>query len=456
MSMKRLLMITVVLMLLCSVAMAETLSAPMSEQDMAAIWQASFDRMGTWGAVNLSGELPEKGMITYDRALAIARQAIFDKYGTPAEELDAMGVYPDYYMEAWHLYFSPVKEQDVAYDSGYYAAPGAYRVYMNARTGEVTYCNWYMDEFWDYAQRVWDNGSKDTVYGRAKTVSFFQQSQEQQEHFRQLLTEAGYDVSVINNSPEHILQRKKLDIMFADPATVVQPEDDPLIAKAWAAVGEKYGLDTALMRKYAYCATWSDLDLGTEDVFIAYNYEQEFLWQEEHITDWDCRLFSYAQRLGNFLVQMDAETGDVVNVVRVYTDEEELTGDKLLHKNRWTAEDLVAFDQAFADYKQQMDAAVASELPYAEQNALHYEILHAIGGEIGQYKAIEIARAAAAEQAGMTQEAFLQAWPEGDAFYGRDGVYEVELWAGEGPVWQVLISSSDGEVISVEKTDGVG
>lgn len=456
MAMKRLLVLTVMLMLLCGTASADTLKTDMTEAEMTAIWQASFDKMGTYGDVNQSGELPEKGMMTYEHALDVARQSIFDKYGTPAEELDAMGVYPDYYLETWHLYFSPLTDGDVDRDPVYYAAPGAYRVYVDAWTGEVTYCNWYMDEFWDYAQRVWDNGSRDTVYGRAQGVDFFTQSRERQDYFRELMKDAGYDISVINNAPERILLRKTLDIMFADPATVIQPEEDEIIARAWAALEETYGLSTDLMRKYAYCATYSDLDTGTVDVFIAYNYEQEFLWQEDRISEWDCRLFSYANRLGNFMVQMDEATGEVMNVVHIYTDDGTDSGDKLMNKWRWTAEDLVIFDAAYTDYKQKMDAAAEEGKSREEMDMLHYELLRALGGDIGPYQAVTLAQEAAAREAGMTMEKFLEMWPESNVFYNRDGAYDVELWAGSGPVWQLQVSGRDGTILSVQKTDGVG
>ncbi|MBQ8654170.1 MAG: PepSY domain-containing protein [Clostridia bacterium] len=453
--MKRMLLMLIVL-LLPAAALSETLTEPMTEADMAAIWQSSFDRMGTYGAVNQSGELPQKGMISYDTALETARQAIISRYGTPEEELDAMGVYPDYYTEEWHLYFSPARNGDVDYDGGYYAAPGAYRVYLDAWTGEITYCNWYMDEFWNYAQRVWDRGDRDVVYGRAQGVSFFSQSREKQAYFIKLMEDAGYDVAVIDRSPERILLRKTLDIMFADPADVVQPEDDPLIRRAWDAVEAYTGLEADVLRSYAYCATYSEMDTGTRDVFIAYNYEQEFLWQEDRIGEWEGLLFSFARCLGNFMVQLDSETGEALNVVHVYPDEEAGSQEFLLRRRRWTADDFRAFDQAYKDYARQMKEAAAAGKSRGELNALSYELMHPLRGDVGPYRALELAQEAAASEAGMPAEKFRAVFTGSSVFYSRDDAYEIEFWSEEGPIWRVTINAMDGAVLSADQTDGEG
>ena len=72
-------------MLLPSAGLADTLSAPMTEAEMEAIWRESFDRMNTTAEVNPSGELPGAGMLDYPTALILARQVILDTYGTPEE-----------------------------------------------------------------------------------------------------------------------------------------------------------------------------------------------------------------------------------------------------------------------------------------------------------------------------------------------------------------------------------
>ncbi|MGN1020657.1 MAG: hypothetical protein ACI4O7_09810 [Aristaeellaceae bacterium] len=456
-------------LLLPGAGVADTLSAPMTPAEMEAIWQESFGRMHTTAEVNPSGELPGAGMLDYPTALALARQTILDTYGTPEEELDAMGVYPDYYEDVWHLYFTPLNGVDVDADHDA-SGVGEYRVYLSAATGEVEYVNWYIDDFWPLAQRVWDAGKRDVVYDKARTASFYQQSQAQQEHFRHLLADAGYDMSQVGMDAETLLASRALELLFADPAGVVQPEDDPLVAKAWAALEEACGVDGEAMRRYAYVATYSPLETGTTDICISYNYEVEALWQEDRIGCWDCLLFSYARRLGLFMVQLDEGTGEVVNVVRAWvgdagTDEP----DTLLGKTRWTAEDFAAFDEAYALRREAMDAAVAEGRSLAELEVLSDRLMRELGGDpevygslpeedtdIGVENGWPAAWMAAAQAAGMEEDAFRAAYQAGECRYCLDRTYEYYVWGDDDTGYRVVLDASTGEVISAEATRSNG
>ncbi|MGN0973058.1 MAG: hypothetical protein ACI4OY_13955 [Aristaeellaceae bacterium] len=456
-------------MLAPSAGLADTLSAPMTEAEMEAIWQASFERMNTTAEVNPAGELPGAGMLDYPTALTLARQVILDTYGTPEEELDAMGVYPDYYDDVWHLYFTPRTGTDVDAD---HDAPGVgeYRVYLDAATGQVEYVNWYIDDFWPLAQRVWDAGKRDVVYAKAQTATFYQQSREQQEHFRQLLSDAGYDMSRVGMDAETLLESRALELLFADPDTVVQPEEDPLVARAWETLEAAYGVDGAMMRRYAYVATYSPLETGTIDICINYNFEVEARWQEDRIGYWDCLLFSYARRLGLFMVQLDKESGQVVNTVHVYDDDAKTNvPGTLLGKLRWTAEDFAAFDEAYIHRKETMDAAVAEGRSLMALEILSDQLMRDIGGDPALYDSLPeedtdmgvengwpAAWAAAAKAAGMEEEAFRAAYQAGECSYCLDRTYEYYFW-GEGDTgYRVVLDAATGDVVSAEVTRSNG
>ena len=96
---------------LCSGALGEYI---MTEEEMRAIWQESFDRMNTTGALDIRTledlpafeqeysartgrerkedlvfeSLPMEGDMPYDEALAYARRLILTKFGTPESALD--------------------------------------------------------------------------------------------------------------------------------------------------------------------------------------------------------------------------------------------------------------------------------------------------------------------------------------------------------------------------------
>ena len=54
-------------LLLPSAGRADTLSVPMTEAEMAAIWQASFERMNTTAEVNPSASCPARACWTIPR-----------------------------------------------------------------------------------------------------------------------------------------------------------------------------------------------------------------------------------------------------------------------------------------------------------------------------------------------------------------------------------------------------
>ena len=124
------LVLAIVLMLITVTALAATGAF----QKLWEVWQSSFQKMNTTGAVEIVEDfdheafeaeyggvkedliistIPRDEDLDYDRAYAIARQAIVDRFGTPENELDAMGVYPSFYESPyqdkpseWIFYFS--------------------------------------------------------------------------------------------------------------------------------------------------------------------------------------------------------------------------------------------------------------------------------------------------------------------------------------------------------------
>ena len=223
------LVLAIVLMLITVTALAATGAF----QKLWEVWQSSFQKMNTTGAVEIVEDfdheafeaeyggvkedliistIPRDEDLDYDRAYAIARQAIVDRFGTPENELDAMGVYPSFYESPyqdkpseWIFYFSSRRDVNIDEDH-HYDAPGEYQVWIESPSGEVTNCIWYLDAFFpDYARRTWEAGKTDYVFAKAKSTQFYAQSQEDQTYFIELFEKAGYDISTISKSDEQQL-----------------------------------------------------------------------------------------------------------------------------------------------------------------------------------------------------------------------------------------------------------
>jgi len=161
---KPLLCLTAGLLLLCGTgALADTPAYIMTREEMQAVYEQSHQRMNTTGwfdIVTLNElpadslarritSLPMEGDLPYDEALRLAKTILQDKFDIPAEELDAMGIYPrllDYVHtdeeSEWEFFFTPVRDIDFRMK---HALPdgGEYLAVIGARTGNVINAVWY-------------------------------------------------------------------------------------------------------------------------------------------------------------------------------------------------------------------------------------------------------------------------------------------------------------------------
>lgn len=453
----------------------------MTVEEMQAIYQESFDKMNTTSTYlpelktmddlpafeaeykKQTGRdrkedlvftsVPTENDMPYEVALAYAKALIADKYGTPESELDAMGVYPcfmDYvYLpdeSEWEFYFTPRRDTDIDSDHAY-DGPGEYRVSFTAQSGEVGLCNWYIDDFWSYAQRVWDAGKHDLVYERALTDSFYAQSAQAQERFTKLLTDAGYDMAL--KKAAGIPRNVAVHLMFADPADNLLGSQDADIRAALAALETEYGLTADMLEKYAYSVARSPLNKGTNDICFTYNYEVEAeRYQTQELTSYTGRVFSYVSRLGTFVVCLDPETNAVTEIVHMDREsgtEQYAAPDKLLGKPQWTAAELPAFDALLAAIRGVEEAEKAKPQPNWENVLVETDRLireaggdpelyaaHAKGeSDIGLEQAQKLAKQAVMQRESLTEAAFDTAFTVGESRYHVEGYYEVHIFARE-------------------------
>ena len=386
--------IAIVLMLLSVTAVAVGLTV----EEM---WQKSFEKMNTTGMIhNLSDE--SQAEITMDEAIAIARQAIQDKYATPDAELDAMGVYPTYaargwdgktdeYPSRWDIWFSSRTDADLDIDTLDYGPTGEYRVYINAETKEITFCNWYTTHFWDYAQRLWDAGLYEEVYNRSTGNDFYTQSLEMQSYWRNLLTGKGYAVLPEEDIRYKLLLGGAIQELTFGPLDRIADNADPQVTAAWEAVQQQYGYDASVLKKYAYVATRPDWQTGTEDVCIHYSYELQWDWLDKELIESHCNLiFSDVSRCGLFMVSFEPGTTQVVSVIQVTYSatmrEEPVTEGKLLERTDWSPEDLAAFDLAFTEMDKAYDRMEAAGATLMDKSFVKDEVMLALGGNPQYYE----------------------------------------------------------------------
>lgn len=390
--------IAIVLMLLSVTAVAVGLTV---EQ----IWQQSFEKMGTSGMIrNLSDETQAE--ITVDEALSIARAAIIAKYGTPVAELDAMGVYPTYaargwdgktddYPSEWDILFSSRTDVNIhSYSSELdeygqvisdYGPTGEYLVYLNAETGEVTYCGFYTDDFWAYAQRIWDCGNYDAIYWQYQKPEFYELSIETQFYYEQLLAEKGYEIVHRSGKYKSLLKADLRDRMYCDPSAAIN-NDDPQAVAAWAAVEDKYGFSTELLQRYSYIATRSGFQTGTDDIFITFNYAAQDYRQQTGYTDiWCDKIYNKVSRVGAFLVSFDTDTTHVVGVTHLWYSESNnvrrIRVGKLLEQTDWESEDLVAFDDAFNRLGRAVKRMKAAGISILEMEPIVQDYIDSLGDD---------------------------------------------------------------------------
>ncbi len=347
--------IAIVLMLLSVTAVAVGLTV---EQ----IWQRSFEKMNTTTFERRFTE-PGEGDMPLDEALSIAREAIQTMYGASDAELDGMGLYPTfrpgeveygvYYPAEWKVWYSSARDVNFDVDDYEYGLVGDYLVYINAETKEVTFCNWYTDEFWTRASIVWEQGSYDEVYWHYRQPTFFSLTLEEQARWTELLAEKGYAVAQGDEKLHKALLSADMELLFA-PINTFAADDDPLVQAAWQALEAQRGMDAALLRKYAYVASKPQWNTGYDDVAIHYSYELEWNMQEAGLIDSKSgRFFHHANSCGMYMVSFEPGTTEVAAITHVKRSEslgtDIVTQGPLLARTDWTCADLQAFDDACAE-----------------------------------------------------------------------------------------------------------
>lgn len=490
---------------------------PMTAEEMLAIYDESFKKMGTTSSAYHTPEeivdqadletwlvefekeykentgrdrkedlvvssTPGAHDMPYDEALQYAKKMLMDKYGTPEEELDAMGVYPrfmDYvYMEnesEWEFYFTPRRDCDIDEDHDY-PVGGEYRAHFTARSGEEVLCLWYIDDFWPYAQRTWDAGKHDVVYEQYKKTSFYQQSIEDQQYYLNLLKEAGYNVDVERN----ILQGIELDMMYAETEESVLQSENAHMLTALEEMEKTYGLDRETLAYCGYGAFYSPLQTGTVDVCFAFNYnivsEMELAREGVGAGVWQNRAAYFPNRLGLFMVRINPQTGKVVSTAHKpkFPNEEDAADAKLLAKRNWTAADLT-------EYHKLVDELIPQAVAAAEPNWNAHEIaVHTLlrewgadenqfparapsEGEITYEKAIEIAVAAVKKEENLTDEAYESLYQSADGSYDYTiPAYDLFVFSfivdGENvaPDYYVRIDANTGEILEFKIAVGNG
>lgn len=389
--------VAIVLMLLSVTAVAVGLTVEEK-------WKQSFDRMNTTGEIpHLSDE--NQAEITMDEAIAIAREAIMTTYGTPADELDAMGVYPAYYARGWDgqvfddpsewdVWFSSRTDVDLDLDTTDYGPTGEYRVFINAETREVTNTLWYTNAFWDRAQTIWDCGSYDVVYAKYRsrvygTQSFYSLPIETQNYWKKLFAEKGYTVVEDEDTLHTMVSQSNLELLHCDLDNIVS-NDIPRVAAAWQAIEAETGLNAELMQKYAFVATIPDWETGYDDVCIHYAYNVEWDMMSAGYLDVNCDLaFFYPGRLGMFMVSFTPGTTQVAAITHVTNSESTLltvTEGGIFTRMDWTAEDLVAFDAAYTKLERAVQRMQAADMANGDIRAVTLAYMNAV--DTGDFTAL--------------------------------------------------------------------
>ena len=458
------LVLAIVLLLITAVALAATFI-----DELRSVWENSFSKMNTTGhfdAVPMDefdlnsfeaeyrentgldhkddlviSTVPESNGLSYEQAYAIARAAIIEKFGTPEEELDAMGIYPTFiqgvyetdYSE-WEFYFSPRKNVNIDEDHSY-DAPGEYRVEIQSPSGEVTMCNWYIDEFWpDYALRTWNTGRCDYVWAEAcRGGAFYKQSLESQEMFRKLFTDKGYDTSLLNLAIKDKLKSVALEIKFSLPSSNLLNAGDPYVEAAIAVMEKQYGMSKEFMDKAAFCAIYSPLQSDTIDICFTYNYEIG----SERINNGEWRygmslLAHYTTRFGIIMVCLDPASLEPVDVVHYYDNPEtESTTGLLMERHNWSAEDIGVYCE-LRDELQALDnrCFVRGELTEEELQIQCDVVMRRYGGskerfpreplepeDVTEEEALQLAIQYLADQNGWSTEELRNQYTVIDAYY---------------------------------------
>ena len=422
------------------------------------LWQDSFRRMGTEGIMDAMDEpeaeaflrefaeeygdqgdliistVPGEGDLGLEDALRIARSAILDTFGTPEAELDAMGVYPNFYKTPyrdeppeWRFYFTPRTGENIDEDH-FCPGPGEYRVYIQSPNGEVTFCHWYNDDFWpEYALRAWNAGKRDYVFAEAKNGlgGFARMGREQQEKFLQLFRDAGYDVSAFDHTAAEELAAMEYAIRTApasDNLLSGHEADAKYVASALNAMESVYGLSREMLEKCCFAAVHPAGERETFDLCFAHNIRvEEKKINSGIIGNYECYAVNYAKRLGLFRVSMDKETAEVTGTIHIpIPDVSEKCYDTgtLLGRRDWSAADIPEY-LALREKARAIDEAVSVGNMTNEEAVPAIDLLMlAYGGDpdiyihldesalpISREAACELAKNAVAEKFGLTPDA---------------------------------------------------
>lgn len=408
------------------------------------LWQDSFRRMHTEGVMDtmdapeaeaflrefaeeygdkedlIISTVPGEGDLGLEEALAIARSAILDAFGTPEAELDAMGVYPSFYKTPymdeppeWRFYFTPRTGENIDDDHDY-GAPGEYRVYIRSPKGEVTFCHWYNDDFWpEYALRAWDAGKRDYVFAEAKSGlgGFARMGRVQQEKFLQLFRDAGYDLSAFDHTAAEELAAIELEVRAApakDNLLIGHEAEAKYVDSALEAMESVYGLSREMLEKCCFAAVHPAGERETFDLCFAHNIRVE----EEKINsgiigNYECYAVNYAKRLGLFRVSMDKETAEVTGTVHIPIPEvcERLDDpETLLGRRDWTAADVSEYLELREKARAIDEAVSAGEMTHKEAVPAIDSLMLSYGGDPTIYvhldeSALPVSREAACEKA---------------------------------------------------------
>ncbi|MBO2517608.1 MAG: hypothetical protein CW338_10140 [Clostridiales bacterium] len=418
--MKKKIPLGLVLAIVLSLTVCTALAATGAFDAIKAMWEDSFNRMNTTAQVDIVDEpdipaymeqfeaeyggekedlvlstVPGEDDLSLDEAVWIAKDAVMKKFGTPQEELDAMGIYPAFYMTPWQdsipqwrVYIS--SRTDVNLDENHdYPAPGEYLVEIDSSSGEVSACFFYNDDFWpEYALRCWENGSRDYVYEQAQYPAFMKQSTENRRYFINIFAEAGYDTAPLEKaqSDEARLRAMSIDICFAGINDDLLDSSDPFVQTAIREMESRYGITKADMVRCRFAAIRSPQPSKTVDICFSYNFNKEAAADTGL-----CETLGtgYGTRLGYFMICMDAQSGEAVSAVNIIWDEyllPEYNGG-LLSRMFWTKDDLPEYYRMMEELRALDAAYVAGRDP---ENTLLNEadkVMLRYGGDPALYTA---------------------------------------------------------------------
>ena len=463
---KKLSLVPVAAIVLILVLTGAALAASGAFDALKALWSDSFRRMNTTGAADpidaadvpaylesfeeayegqkedlVLSTVPGEGDLSLNDAVSIARNTIFEKFGTPADELDAMGVYPEFlktpYLDLpdeWHFYFTPRTDVNIDEDCDY-PAPGEYRVWITSPSGEVTDCFWYNDDFWpDYARRTWESGSREYVYEEARRGGFLKMAPEDRQTFLVLFEAAGMDTSVFNTGTEERLRSMETELNFLEPEKDLLGSDDPLLPVALQALGDRTGLTEADLRDCCFIACRSLYPSGTEDICFCYNY-----CIEARKGAGMCEGFgvSYASRLGLFMVRIDPAAQEAIGVTHIDRDPDGARADdpaKLLGRRNWTKDDLPEYRAMLEELRQLDEACRTCALTQVQAENEADRVMLRYGGDSAFYSADrpeqpdgEMTFAQWLYQNGLTEEMISEA---GIAYITEHSAYTRQQLAG--------------------------